>query len=77
MDFTDNEVMKIQASTLYVLNDENRIVRINEKTEVSPPAIFIGKTKFSIHTYFRNDISQGMIDEINPYISESLNILDL
>ncbi|WP_233698780.1 GNAT family N-acetyltransferase [Paenibacillus profundus] len=77
IDFNDNEIMKIQASTLYVLNKENRIIRINERSQTSPPAIFIGKTKKSIFTYFRNDISQLTIDEINTYIFDSINIIDL
>jgi hypothetical protein len=75
--FKDNEIMKIQVSTLYVLNEENRIIRINERSQTSSPAIFIGKTNNSIFTYFRNDIPQLIIDEINKYTIDSINIINL
>ncbi|TCZ80876.1 GNAT family N-acetyltransferase [Paenibacillus albiflavus] len=77
IDLNDSELMNIQASTLYVLNEDSRIIRINERTSISPPAIFIGKTKSSTYTYFRHDIPQFVIDEVNAYTSDSIPIIEL
>lgn len=73
----ENELIKIQASTLYVLSEENRMLRINEPSQASSPAIFIGQTREARTAYFRYDIPQFIIDEIKLTIFDSLNIIDL
>jgi len=75
--FNDNELMKMQASTLYVLNEEEKIISINEPIQKCPPAIFIGQTNKSITTFFRNDIPQNIIEEINIITKDSINIFNL
>jgi GNAT superfamily N-acetyltransferase len=71
-----NDLMRIQAFTLYVLDDKDKIVSVNEPGETSAPLIFIGKTRNSILKYFKNDLPQPVIDEINHQITQKdLNIL--
>ncbi|WP_258208638.1 GNAT family N-acetyltransferase [Paenibacillus radicibacter] len=74
--YNDHELIQIQASTLYVMNKDNRIVRINEQTELQPPALFIGKTKNSSVIHFRDDIPQYLLDEIQTLPTDPLPIID-
>lgn len=75
--FNDNELMTIQASTLFLLNEENRIIGINERNQTSSPAFFIGKTKDSIHPYFHIDLPQRIVDELQHSLEETINLIEL
>lgn len=69
--------MKIQAETLYVLNKEDRIIRINESYQADSPALFIGKTKDSIVTYFHYKLPECIMEEIMEDTAESIDIMNL
>lgn len=74
---TDEQFMLIQASTLYVLNEEKRIVRVNEPGETDSPVIFIGKTRNSVHTYVSMLAPEQLVEELKDEISSSINMVRL
>ncbi|WP_199620779.1 GNAT family N-acetyltransferase [Paenibacillus alkalitolerans] len=75
--FNDNELMRVQASTLYVLNNENKIVRINEPAQASAPIFFVGKTRDSNLILVRHDLPQSIVEELTAATIGSFNITDL
>jgi hypothetical protein len=72
-----NELMSIQAETLYVLDEEKRIIRVNERDPNNCPALFIGKTHGTILMYFHRDLPQILVEEIQQTSVESVNIVNL
>lgn len=73
----DDQLMKIQASTLYVLNEAERMIRINEPDAVSAPALFIGKTCSSVYTYVSHQVPVAIVEELNDEIQSPINIIKL
>ncbi|QYR21306.1 GNAT family N-acetyltransferase [Paenibacillus sp. sptzw28] len=69
--------MKIQAKTLYVLNEENRIVGINEPEQAGAPLLFIGRTKKSIEFYYNHNLPEHIVNVLNRILSESINVMEL
>ncbi|MEK3915941.1 GNAT family N-acetyltransferase [Paenibacillus sp. FSL H7-0331] len=69
--------MNIQAATLYVLNEKNKIIGINERNQTSVTAVFIGRTRESISTYFHTDLPQSIVEEIQQHTLESIHVLNL
>ncbi len=72
-----NELMRIQAETLYVLDDDDKIVSINEPGQTSAPLIFFGKTRNATLKYFKYDLPQALIDEINQMTQSELSIINV
>jgi hypothetical protein len=72
-----NELMRIQASTLYVLDDEDKIVSVNEPGQISTPLIFFGMTRNATFKFFKSDLSQPLIDEINRITQSDVSILNV
>ncbi|WP_172254269.1 GNAT family N-acetyltransferase [Saccharibacillus deserti] len=74
---SDNEWMRIQAETLYVL-DGHKILGINEPgPQPSAPLLFVGRTRTAAYRYFRADLPQALIEEIHRLTREDLNIVQL
>ncbi len=76
----NHELMNLQAETLYVLDEHQRIVAINEPLEMQPPAVFVGKTTEGLVIRFRKDLPQTAIDEILgilEVVPDPLNIVRL
>lgn len=73
----NDELMGIQAETLYVLDEQERIVAINEPLEMQPPAVFIGTTTEGTVIRFRQDLPQALIDELLRMTADSLDIVQL
>ncbi|WP_018978886.1 GNAT family N-acetyltransferase [Saccharibacillus kuerlensis] len=72
---SDNELMQIQAETLYVLND-NKIISINEpQQQTNTPLLFLGKTRTTTFKYFNTAIPQSLIEEVNQLLQQDLNIV--
>jgi GNAT acetyltransferase len=74
---SDIELMKIQAETLYVLDIKNRIIRINESYQAHSPAVFFGKTKECMVTYFHHELPESIIEEVIENTAESIDIMNL
>ncbi|SMF80758.1 Predicted acetyltransferase [Paenibacillus uliginis N3/975] len=77
IDLNDDQLMQIQASTLYVLDETGRMIRINEPGETDSPALFIGKTHNSMHTYISDRLPEAIAEELNDHIKSSINIVML
>lgn len=74
---TEDQLMQIQASTLYVLNEEKRIVRVNESGETDSPVIFIGKTRNSVYTYVSKHAPEQLVEELRDQIFSSINMVKI
>jgi hypothetical protein len=72
-----NELMGVQAETLYVLDEEKRIIRVNERDPNNCPVLFIGKTHEAAFTYLHRDLPQILVEEIRQTSVESVNIMNL
>ncbi|MCQ4088431.1 GNAT family N-acetyltransferase [Saccharibacillus sp. JS10] len=71
----DNDLMQIQAETLYLLNG-NQIIGINEpKQHTNAPLLFLGKTSTAIFKYSSVDLPQTVIEEVDQIIQKDLNIV--
>ncbi|MFM9278754.1 GNAT family N-acetyltransferase [Paenibacillus jiagnxiensis] len=67
-------LMELQASTLYVLNEQNRIVRINEQNAPEAPAVFLGHAKDTVLSYYHEKLPASVVAEISRYATLPLNI---
>ena len=74
---SDAELIKIQARTLYRLNAEERITGINEGDFSGAPLLFIGKTQDSIQTYYHEEMSESLLNELKESISDPISINQL
>ncbi|KLU53552.1 hypothetical protein EL84_14855 [Paenibacillus sp. VT-400] len=58
------EMLKIQVSTLYTINEQKRLISINEPGGGQAPAIFIGMTSAGSLIYYHEQLPPNLIDEL-------------
>jgi len=56
--------MQIQASTLYLLDERQRMVAVNEPDPPPAPRLFIGRTRAGQIWRFRHDLSTSLTEEL-------------
>ncbi|HBU84216.1 MAG TPA: N-acetyltransferase [Paenibacillus sp.] len=71
------DMMKIQADTLYTMDDQKRLVSINEPDGVQAPALFIGITSIGQCSYFHEQLPFTLIEELGCDTKLSLDIAKL
>ncbi|WP_433752100.1 GNAT family N-acetyltransferase [Paenibacillus amylolyticus] len=68
------EMLKIQASTLYTMNEQQRLVSINEPGGGQAPAIFIGMASAGSLIYYHEQLSSELVDELGKDCELPLDI---
>lgn len=58
------DMMKIQAETLYTLDDQRRLLRINEPDGGQAPVLFIGITSTGSCTYYYEQLPSTLIKDL-------------
>lgn len=58
------EMLKIQASTLYTINEQQRLLSINEPGGGKAPALFIGMTSAGSLTYYHEQLPPELTVEL-------------
>ncbi len=58
------EMLKIQASTLYTINEQQRLLSINEPGGGKAPALFIGMTSAGSLTYYHEQLPPDLTVEL-------------
>ncbi|WP_458126012.1 GNAT family N-acetyltransferase [Paenibacillus sp. Z3-2] len=58
------EMLKIQASTLYTINEQQRLLSINEPGGGKAPALFIGMTSAGSLIYYHEQLPPDLTDEL-------------
>ncbi|MDN4604186.1 GNAT family N-acetyltransferase [Paenibacillus sp. F6_3S_P_1C] len=58
------DMMKIQANTLYTMNDQHRLLCINEPDGGQAPALFIGITSAGQCSYYHEQLPSNLIKEL-------------
>ncbi|WP_340401216.1 GNAT family N-acetyltransferase [Paenibacillus sp. FSL H8-0079] len=58
------EMLKIQANTLYTINEQQRLLSINEPGGGQAPAIFIGMTSAGSLTYYHEQLPPNLMAEL-------------
>lgn len=67
-------LMELQASTLYVLNEQKRIVRLNEQNAPEAPAVFLGHANDAVLPYYHEKLPASVVAEISRYATLPLDI---
>ncbi|WP_336760559.1 GNAT family N-acetyltransferase [Paenibacillus sp. USHLN196] len=68
------EMLKIQASTLYTINEQQRLLSINEPGGGKAPALFIGMTSAGSLTYYHEQLPPDLMDELSKDCKLPLDI---
>ncbi|WP_440117951.1 GNAT family N-acetyltransferase [Paenibacillus sp. QZ-Y1] len=68
------DMMKIQADTLYTMDDQKRLLRINEPDGGQAPALFIGITSAGSCSYYHEQLPSTLIEELGCESGLSLDI---
>ncbi|MFC9707439.1 GNAT family N-acetyltransferase [Paenibacillus sp. NPDC056933] len=58
------DMMKIQADTLYMMDDQHRLLSINEPDGGQAPALFIGITSAGQCSYYHEQLPSNLINEL-------------
>lgn len=69
---TDLELIKIQASALFIHNPESRLLFVNEPdgVAVSAPRLFLGRTREGNVWRFRADLPEKLCDELSALCAD-------
>lgn len=59
------ELMEIHIRTLYLLNEEGRLVAVNEMGNPPPPIFFMGRTLEGNFWHFRHDLPDALVAELD------------
>lgn len=68
------DMMKIQASTLYTMNGQQRLLSINEPGGGHAPAIFIGMTSAGSLIYYHEQLPPDLMNELGKECELPLDI---
>lgn len=67
-------MLKIQVSTLYTINEQQRLLSINEPGGGQAPAIFIGMTSAGSLIYYHEQLPPDLMDELGKDCELPLDI---
>jgi len=68
------EMLKIQVSTLYTINEQQRLLSINEPGGGQAPSIFIGMTSAGSLIYYHEQLPPNLMDELGKDFELPLDI---
>lgn len=68
------EMLKIQANTLYTINEQQRLLSINEQGGGQAPALFIGMTSAGSLIYYHEQLPPDLMDELSKDCELPLDI---
>ncbi|MEK4361354.1 GNAT family N-acetyltransferase [Paenibacillus sp. FSL M8-0212] len=68
------EMLKIQVSTLYTINEQQRLISINEPGGGQAPAIFIGMTSAGSLIYYHEQLPPNLMNELGKDCELPLDI---
>ncbi|SEL68209.1 GNAT family N-acetyltransferase [Paenibacillus sp. OK003] len=71
------DMMKIQANTLYTMDNQKRLLNINEPDGGQAPALFIGITSVGQCSYYHEQLPFTLIEELGCDAKLPLNIAKL
>lgn len=74
---TDLDLMRLQVSALFLLNDEDRLLAVNEPDPPSAPRLFLGRTLAGDVWRFRHDLPESLIGEIDALLRAEPRTVDL
>ncbi|GAE08497.1 hypothetical protein [Paenibacillus sp. JCM 10914] len=77
VDYNDEQLMQIQAETLYVLNEQLQIIRINEANAAADTAFFIGSTTQGMQVYVAEWMPESFERELHLHLREGIQISHL
>ncbi|WP_339300225.1 GNAT family N-acetyltransferase [Paenibacillus sp. FSL R5-0623] len=67
-------MLKIQVSTLYIINEQQRLLSINEPGGGQAPALFIGMTSAGSLIYYHEQFPPDLMDELSKDCELPLDI---
>lgn len=65
---SDRELMQIQVSVLFQLNDQGRLLAVNEPDPPAAPRLFVGRTRAGDVWWFRHDLPESVVHELETLL---------
>ena len=74
---SDLDLMRLQAATLYRLDERGRILAVNEVTRPPAPRLFLGRTRQGNVWHLRHDLSPELAGELSELLAAEPTAPDL